>query len=82
MWHVSTRQTFHIQDQQLDMVQKFHYLGGPLTSNDDDWAAMIWNLGKARQRWSMIALVLSREGANPTISARSEILLPEIGSLF
>jgi hypothetical protein len=65
----ATRQTFHIQDQQLDTVQKFHYLGRPLTSNDDDWVAMIYNLGKARQCWSMIARVLSQEGATPTISA-------------
>lgn len=65
----ATRQTFHLQDRQIEMVQNFRYLGRLVTTNDDDWAAMTWNLGKARQRWSMTSRVLSREGASPRISA-------------
>jgi hypothetical protein len=65
----ATRQTFNIQGRQIEMVHEFRYLGRPLTANDNDWAALMWNLGKARKRWAMISRVLAREGASPRISA-------------
>jgi hypothetical protein len=51
------------------VVQEFRYLGHPLSANDNDWAAPMWNLGKARKCWAMISRVLASEGASPKISA-------------
>jgi len=48
----------------LESVSSFRYLGRPLTSTDDDWPALHWNLGKARRRWGTVSRVLVRDGAN------------------
>jgi hypothetical protein len=63
------RRTFQIRDQPIETITNFRYLGRPLTSNDSNWAAARYNLTRARQRWALIARVLSRESASPRISA-------------
>ena len=35
---------------------------------DDDWLAVVGNLGKARKSWGRLSQVLGREGANPKVS--------------
>jgi hypothetical protein len=60
---------FHIQDQPIETVTKFKYLGRILTSRDNDWEAARCNLKKAKQRWATISRVLIREAASPKISA-------------
>lgn len=65
----ASRQTFSIQGHLIEMVQDFRYLGHPLSANDDDWTALTWNILKAKRCWAMISRVLSREGADPRISA-------------
>ena len=39
-----------------------------LTAGDDDWLAVIGNLGKARKSWGGLSRVLGREGADPKVS--------------
>jgi len=53
----------------LKSVSVFRYLGRPLSSVDEDWPAIYWNLSKARKRWAMVSRVLAREGADARISA-------------
>jgi L-rhamnose mutarotase len=60
---------FSVRDTPLESVSSFQYLGRPLSSFGDDWAALRKNLDKARSRWALISRVLAREGANPRVSA-------------
>jgi hypothetical protein len=63
------RQTFTIQNQPIETVTNFTYLGRIITSRDEDWIAAHSNLQKARTRWAMIQRVLARETASQRISA-------------
>ena len=49
-------------------VSAFRYLGRVLMAGDDDWLAVIGNLGKARKSWGRLSWVLGREGADPKVS--------------
>lgn len=53
----------------LESVSTFKYLGRPLSATGNDWPALYTNLTKARQRWAMISRILTREGAQPAVSA-------------
>jgi len=55
-------------DEELEAVDEFVYLGRPINTPDDDNSALKRNLQRARKRWGMIRRVLVREGANPRIS--------------
>ena len=35
---------------------------------NDDWLAVVGNLGKARRSWGRLSWVLGREGADPKVS--------------
>ena len=39
-----------------------------LTAGDDDWLALVGNLGEARKSWGWLSRVLGREGADPKVS--------------
>jgi hypothetical protein len=60
---------FTVRGIPLDSVRAFLYLGHKLLSSENDWLDAIKNLVKARQRWARISRVLTREGANPRVSA-------------
>jgi hypothetical protein len=62
-------QIFTIQNQPIETVPNFCYLGRILTSRDDDWMAARTNLHKARDRWKLISRVLTHDSASPRISA-------------
>ena len=49
-------------------VSTFRYLGRMLTAGDDDWIAVVGNLGKARNSWGWLYQILSRERADPKVS--------------
>ena len=38
-----------------------------MTAGDDDWSAVVGNLGKARRSWGRLSQVLGREGADPKV---------------
>lgn len=61
--------TFTACGVQLESVTSFKYLGRYLSNTDSDWPALYKNLGKARQKWARISIMLSREGASPRVSA-------------
>ena len=46
----------------------FKYLGRVLTANNNDWPAVVGNLGKARKSWGRLSRVLGREVADPKVS--------------
>ena len=49
-------------------MTEFKYLGRVLTAGDDDWPAVVGNLGKARKSWGWLDRVLGRERADPKVS--------------
>ena len=59
----AVERVFKIGDQPVERVSYFKYLGRILTQDDRDWTAIAANIRKARQRWGMVARILSREGA-------------------
>ena len=42
---------FELYGEPLENVTAFRYLGRVLTAGDDDWLAVLGNLGKARKSW-------------------------------
>ena len=45
----STEMAFEVYGEQLKTVPSFKYLGKILTAGDNDWTAVVGNLGKARR---------------------------------
>ena len=39
-----------------------------MTAGENDWLAVVGNLGKARKSWGRLSRILSREGADPKLS--------------
>ena len=52
----------------LKNVTAFRYLVQVLTAGDDEWIAVVGNLGKARNIWGRLSWILIREGADPKVS--------------
>ena len=48
----------------LAPVNSFNYLGIILLAADGDWSAVVRNLRRARQKWTRMTRVLSREGTD------------------
>ena len=46
----------------------FRYPGRVLTAVDDDWLAVVGNLGEARNSWGRLLRILIREEADPKVS--------------
>ena len=44
----------------IKSVSEFKYLGIILTAMDDDWPAVVGNLGKARRIWGRLSRVICR----------------------
>ena len=66
---------FEAYGEPIKNVLAFTYLGRVLTANDDDWSAVVGNLGKARRSWVQLSWVLGRDGADPKVSRRSILQL-------
>ena len=49
-------------------MTEFKYLGRLLKANDDDWPAVVGNLGKVRRSWGRLSRVLGRYGADLKVS--------------
>ena len=50
------------------MVTSFRYLGQVILEVDDNWPTVVRNLYRARAVWKRMAIILSREGAEPQVS--------------
>ena len=48
----------------LSTLSSFQYLGWVLKVENDEWAAVIFNLIKARKWWAQMLQILVREGSN------------------
>ena len=59
---------FFIDGCPLDRVRGFKYLGRIVSSQDEDWPAIQWQLHMAQGRWARVSRVLTWEGANPRVS--------------
>ena len=49
-------------------VGTFKYLGRILDWSDDDWSAVLRNIGKACRFWKQLGKLLRREGMEPRVS--------------
>ena len=51
----------------LENVTAFRYLGRVFEAGNDDWLAVVGNLGKVRKSWGRLSRILGREGADPKV---------------
>ena len=63
-------------------MDSFNYLGRVLHRTDEEWPAVRWNIGRARQVWGSLGKLLSREGADPIVSANFYQALVQVVLLF
>jgi hypothetical protein len=59
---------FSVSDVELETVDCFRYLGRPIVADGNDWPAVVYNINRARARWTQVSRVLSRQGADPKVS--------------
>ena len=62
--------TFTIDGDILQKVEKFRYLGRPISHVDSDHLALLHNLKKARKRLALISRLLVREGASAFVGGK------------
>ena len=53
----------------IEGVETFKYLGRMLDRLDDDWPAVLRNVGKALRLWIGLGKLLRSEGTDPQVSA-------------
>ena len=63
----SSERAFEAYREPIQNVSTFRYLGRVLMDGEDDWIAVLDNLGKARDSWGRLSRILSREGADPKV---------------
>ena len=63
-------------------MTEFKYLGIILTATDDDWLAVVGNLGKLRRSWGRLSRVLGKEGADPRVSRAFYTVVAQAVLLF
>ena len=63
-------------------MTEFKYLGRILTATENDWPAVVGNLGKARRSWGSLSRELGREGADPKVSRAFYIAVTQAVLLF
>ena len=63
----SPERAFEAYGEPLEILTAFRYLGRVLTTGDDDWLAVVGNLGKARKSWGRLSRILIREGVDPKL---------------
>ena len=66
----------------IESVMEFKYLGRILTATDNNWPAVVGNLGKARRIWGRLSRMLGREGADPKVSRAFYITVTQEVLLF
>ena len=63
----SSERSFEAYREHIKNVSAFKYLGRVLTAGNDNWLAVVGNLGKARRSWERLYRVLGREGSDPKV---------------
>ena len=64
----SLERFFEAYGEPIQNVSTFRYLGRVLTARDDDWLAVVGNLGKAQESWGGLSRILIRDGEDPKVS--------------
>ena len=63
-------------------MSEFKYLERVLTAGDDNWTAVVRNVGKARRTWGQLAQVIGSEVADPKVSRSFYIAVTQAVLLF
>ena len=66
----------------LTAVSLFWYLVKTLSSTDDDWPAVEWNLWRARGGWGWLTKILGREGSDKRTAGRFHVAVVHAVLLF
>ena len=74
--------SFEVYREPIESVTQFKYLGIILTATDDDWTAVVVNLGKARRSLGRLSRVLGREVADPKASRAFYIAVTQAVLIF
>ena len=53
-----------------------------MAAGDDDWLAVVGNLGNARKSWGALSWILSREGVDPKVSGHFYKVVTQAVLLF
>ena len=61
---------FEAYGEPLENVPAFRYLVQVLTAIDDDWIAVVGNLGKSRNNWGQLSWILRQKGPDPKVSEK------------
>ena len=78
----NSEQAFKAYGAPIKSVSGLKYLRKILAATDDDWPAVVGNLGKARRSWGRLSRVLGREGADPKVSRAFYIAVTQAVFLF
>ena len=78
----SLERDFKAYKEPLENVTVFRYLGRVLKAGDNNWLAVVGNLGKARNIWGRLSRILSREGADPKSSGHFYTAVAQAVLLF
>ena len=73
---------FEAYGEPIQNISTFRYLGRVLTAGDDDWFAVVGNLGKVRKSWGRLSWILIREGADPKVSGNFYKAVAQVVFLF
>ena len=57
------------EEETMERVELFKYLGRPLYQSDNDWLVVRRNIRKENQVWSRLGVILRWEGSDPITSA-------------
>jgi len=60
---------FHIANTQLEEARVFKYLGKPTPSYCTDITAVLYNITKARRKWTMLRRIIAAQFLPPTIAS-------------
>ena len=74
--------SFEAYGDPLENVTTFRYLGRVLKAVDNDWLAVVGNLGKAQNSWRRLSWILSREGEDPKVSGSFYKAVAQVVLLF
>ena len=66
----------------LMAVSSFRYLGKTLSSTDNDWPAVGWNLWRAQEKWGQLTKILGREGADKRMTGWFYVAVEQAVLLF
>ena len=66
----SSERAFEAYGEPIKNVSDFKYLGRLMTAGDDDWLAVVGNLGKSRRSWGRFSRVMGREGEDRKVSGK------------